>query len=128
MLTRPQRDTRQNYRMPSLARHPFSTSVCWVSVRMHTLRPLFPGEMNSSRRRRVCPSATPQAAADPHHLQHGDNSIVARGVAHCFGAGKADAIKLATSGASAKDAPAGAACGINRSLVLCDQDAAAQIR
>lgn len=43
------------------------------------------------------------------------------------GAGKADAIKLATSGATAKDAPAGAARGINRSLVLCDQDAAAKL-
>ena len=43
------------------------------------------------------------------------------------GAGKADAIKLATSGLSAKEAPAGAARGIERSLVLCDQDAAAEI-
>ncbi len=43
------------------------------------------------------------------------------------GAGKADAIKLATSGLPAKEAPAGAARGLNRSLVLCDQDAAAQI-
>lgn len=43
------------------------------------------------------------------------------------GAGKADAIKLATSGLPAKDAPAGAARGVNRSLVLCDKDAAAEI-
>lgn len=43
------------------------------------------------------------------------------------GAGKADAIKLATSGLPAKDAPAGAARGLERSLVLCDQDAAAEI-
>lgn len=43
------------------------------------------------------------------------------------GAGKADAIKLATSDLSAKEAPAGAARGTNRSLVLCDQDAAANI-
>ena len=43
------------------------------------------------------------------------------------GAGKADAIKLATSGLSAKEAPAGAARGLNRSLVLCDQDAATEI-
>ena len=43
------------------------------------------------------------------------------------GAGKADAIKLATSGAAAKAAPAGAARGIDRSLVLCDKDAAAEI-
>ena len=41
------------------------------------------------------------------------------------GAGKADAIKLATSGLPAKEAPAGVARGIDRSLVLCDQDAAA---
>lgn len=43
------------------------------------------------------------------------------------GAGKADAIRLATSGLPAKDAPAGAARGINRSLVLCDQDAASKL-
>ncbi len=43
------------------------------------------------------------------------------------GAGKADAIKLATSGLPAKEAPAGAARGFNRSLVLCDQDAAANL-
>jgi 6-phosphogluconolactonase len=43
------------------------------------------------------------------------------------GAGKADAIKLATSGLPAKEAPAGAARGLNRSLVLCDQDAATEI-
>ena len=43
------------------------------------------------------------------------------------GAGKADAIKLATGGLSPKEAPAGAARGIDRSLVLCDQDAAAKI-
>ena len=43
------------------------------------------------------------------------------------GAGKADAIKLATSGLPAKEAPAGAARGLQRSLVLCDQDAATEI-
>lgn len=43
------------------------------------------------------------------------------------GAGKADAIKLATSGLPAKEAPAGAALGINRSLVFCDKDAASEI-
>lgn len=43
------------------------------------------------------------------------------------GAGKADAIKLATSGLTAKEAPAGAARGIDRSLVLCDKDAAAEV-
>jgi len=43
------------------------------------------------------------------------------------GAGKADAIKLATSGLSAKQAPAGVARGIDRSLVLCDRDAAAEV-
>ena len=43
------------------------------------------------------------------------------------GAGKADAIKLATSGLSAQEAPAGVARGINRSLVLCDKDAASGI-
>lgn len=43
------------------------------------------------------------------------------------GAGKADAIKLALSGLPAKGAPAGAARGIDRSLVLTDQDAAALV-
>jgi 6-phosphogluconolactonase len=43
------------------------------------------------------------------------------------GAGKAHAIKLATSGLPAKEAPAGAARGLDRSLVLCDKDAAADV-
>ncbi len=43
------------------------------------------------------------------------------------GAGKADAIKLATSNLSAKEAPAGVARGFKRSLVLCDRDAAAEV-
>lgn len=43
------------------------------------------------------------------------------------GAGKADAVKLAISDLPAKQAPAGAARGIDRSLVLCDRDAAAEV-
>lgn len=43
------------------------------------------------------------------------------------GAGKADAIKKATSDLAPIDAPAGAARGTLRSLVLCDRDAASEI-
>lgn len=43
------------------------------------------------------------------------------------GSGKADAIKLALGGLPALRAPAGAVRGLERTLVLCDQDAAAQV-
>lgn len=43
------------------------------------------------------------------------------------GAGKADAIALALSGASAKQAPAGAARGLEATLVLADEDAASRV-
>lgn len=43
------------------------------------------------------------------------------------GVGKAEAIKLALAGLSPKQAPAGAARGLNKTLVLCDQDAASAV-
>ncbi len=43
------------------------------------------------------------------------------------GAGKADAVKLATSGLPAEEAPAGAARGIEKTLFFIDKDAGAKI-